>query len=418
MRRRSVRIARSLGSSSVTRFSGAKPMVIRRPPPTSQTNIRDSLPAVAFTARKDNKSINLPIQLRILINILEYVRETICSYIDHEKWPFLGEHEASEKAVPRSMVFPWLRCRRRVRQRLGKGAALRSDLFLVLASMLMIIAACALHTHACMGGCHRHCPAHHALGRDWAGRVLADERILRPKALGRGAGRGDGEGPTREWTGRLQRTYRKIEQSERRLGRELGLVIQQLSCLNARLGASSLGAMAEEEGGVEPKEAGATAVATSLSRPARLFPLRSSMSTSPGSHMLPTIRSSYYSEDGDNADDWDEAASGHSDSSGGASGSYMGPQGFGGGAEGLASGLPVLPPRIVPTVAPAIGPVSGSSRSGGGGRAPRAAEVDAAAAVQAMGERLTRQEEKFDALLRRLPGSAHAGGVDESDRAR
>lgn len=230
-------------------------------------------------------------------------------------------------------------------------------------------------------------------------------QILRPKSLSRSLATG-GDGRRNEWTGRLQRMYKKIDQAERRLGREVGLVIEKLNLLEARLGASFVSIDEEDE---EEDAAAGGEAREGASTPAR--PPSSASEGVPGltHRLVAPIRSSYYRPE-DEEDDaiglWDEAGSYHSETSSVISraSSTVGAGPFASGdSVRFTSGLVVprvAPPAVQPPPVPLVarGVSSASSR---GWRAGAKAERDGTAvAVRDMGDRLTRLEAKLDALIR------------------
>lgn len=206
----------------------------------------------------------------------------------------------------------------------------------------------------------------------------------------------------------------------------------QINFLEARLGAagsSYLGSEGQEqdeaaEGAAAAAEGRGEVPSATAATPLHALAASASASFPAMSHRLMTIRSSYYrpedeEEDGDEVPlDWDEGGY-HSEASSYASSGIGplpsgGPGSSSGGGMTLTSGMR-LPPRIVPTLVPPPIPFLAHASSSGGGASsgpgrgaaaptPKRLESTVAmAAVQEMGERLTRLEGKLDALLRLLP---------------
>lgn len=231
-------------------------------------------------------------------------------------------------------------------------------------------------------------------------------QVLRPKFLSKSLAAG-GDSRRHEWTGRLQRIYKKVEASERRLGREVGLVIEKLNSMEARLGASFV---AFDEQDDEEDEDEEVEVREGPGTPVRSPP--ASVGVHGLGRRLPApIRSSYYHPE-DEEDEpmlFNEVASYHSEASSvlsRASSTGAGPFASGDSVRFTSSlGIPrIAPPAIqpppVPLVARAISSASSRGRRGAAAGGGAKAEGDgAAAAMREMGDRLTRLEAKLDALI-------------------
>lgn len=243
-------------------------------------------------------------------------------------------------------------------------------------------------------------------------------QVLRPKTLSKSMAAG-GDSRRHEWTGRLQRIYKKVEASERRLGREVGLVIEKLNSMEARLGASFVAFDVQDDEEDENEEGEVR------EGPAR-SPAASVRVHGLGRRLRAPIRSSYYHPE-DEEDEpmlFDEVASYHSDASSvlsRASSTGAGPFASGDSVRFTSGpGIPrIAPPAIqpppVPLVARAISSASSRGRRGAADAGGAKAEGDgAAAAMREMGDRLMRLEAKLDALIGAQPTTQGSVGASKA----